>query len=69
MKKKLGDCTINELIKFCEKYNYGCQDNDNKFCPLCQDGCEDYNFCIITHSNVTTVDCISQTDIELDIEE
>ena len=68
MKKKLGDCTINELIKFCKKYNR-CQDKDHKFCPLCQAGCEDYNICAVMLSDVLQVDCISQTDIELDIEE
>ena len=48
IKKKLFDCTIQEISEMCTKYNNYCKDENNNFCPLMAVN-DPFNECILMH--------------------
>ena len=48
LKKKLFDCTIQEVSEMCTKHNNHCKDEEGNFCPLMIVN-DPFNECILIH--------------------
>lgn len=48
LKKKLFDCTIQEISEMCTKHNNHCKDEEGNFCPLMAVN-DPFNECILIH--------------------